>query len=282
MTTPRRFATSEELLAEVQRLVAANDLDEAMAAVAGVEDQFPDDPLARHLAGLVWERVFLEAQARGEAGSLDLYENAERHYRAAMGWDGDNSEAHAERLFACLFVLGTQRADRERLLEGLELGLRLRDGAEGETQAILQRETAVIASARARLTDDPADWQLADTLFGQAEEPLITREQFFFYFYRGLVKRALAADDAANRDANLAAAIASLRAAGSVAQSRLVDYHLADCLLQVDSLNDSERADLARAVADLTRATPDSPDVAALKRRYEARLGPLPLEPQTP
>ncbi len=112
-----------------------------------------------------------------------------------MHCDPDQSDAHAERLFACLFVLGTQRADRDRLLEGLELGLRLRDGAEGETRLIIQRETAVIASARARLTDDPADWQLAETLFDDSDEPLITREQFFFYFYRGLVKRALASSD---------------------------------------------------------------------------------------
>ena len=280
MATPRRFATSQELLAEVQRLVAANDLDEALAAVAYVEEDFCDDPRARHLAGLVWERVFLEAQARGEVGSLDLYENAERHYRAAMHCDPDQSDAHAERLFACLFVLGTQRADRDRLLEGLELGLRLRDGAEGETRLIIQRETAVIASARARLTDDPADWQLAETLFDDSDEPLITREQFFFYFYRGLVKRALASSDPTRP--RLFEAVASFRAAGSVARSRLVDFHLADCLLQNDSLNDSERADLDRAVADLTRATPDSPDVAAVRRRYEARFGPLHLEPQTP
>lgn len=280
MTTPRRFATSQELLNEVQRLVAANDLDEAVAAVAHVEEDFCDDALARHLAGLVWERVFLEAQARGEAGSLELYENAERHYRAAMHCDPDQSDAHAERLFACLFVLGTQRADRERLLEGVELGLRLRDGAEGETRTILQRETAVIASARARLTDDPADWQLAEALFDDAEEPLISREQFFFYFYRGLVKRALAAREPDTP--RLFQALASFRAAGSVAQSRLVDFHLADCLLQLESPNDSERADLQRAVADLTRATPDSPDVSVLKRRYEARFGPLSQEPHTP
>lgn len=281
-TDPRRFATSEELLAEVQRLVAANELDEALAAVAHVEEDFCDDPLARHLAGLVWERVFLEAQARGEVGSLDLYENAEHHYRAALRCDPDNSETHAERLFACLFVLGTQRGDRERLLEGLELGLRLRDGAEGDTRAILQRETAVIASAHARLTDEPADWQLADTLFGDCEEPPLTREQFFFHFYRGLVKRALAGLEPTHRAEQLALAVASFRAAGSVARSRLVDYHLADTLLLAEDLNDSERADLARAVADLTRTAPESPDVTGLQRRYEARFGPLPTEPATP
>jgi tetratricopeptide (TPR) repeat protein len=268
LSTP--FESTEALVQAVQGYLNQQQLAEAQEAIACVDEDFADDPLALHLAGLVWERTYLEMAARGERPGLELYERAESYYRRAMAADPDNAEIHCERLFACLFVLGTQRNDPNRMQEGLELAMSLAQQSEDpELSAIFDREAAILATGLARLSQEPADWDLANALFDKAVEPAAEREIYFFHLYRGMVKR-----EAAQRTGDgeaLNQAIASFRRSWGIESTRGLQYLLADALLQLDDPGPSDLRDAGELVTALTRDAEDDVLVQALKRRYELR-----------
>jgi tetratricopeptide (TPR) repeat protein len=266
-----RFETTEDLVRTVQGYLNHQQFDEAQEAITVVESDFAHDPLALHLAGLVWERTYLEQSAQGIHPDLELYERAEGYYRRAVDADPENAEVHGERLFACLFVIGTQRNDPGRMHEGLEIAMKLRDATDDpELAGIYERESAILATGLARLSQDPKDWDLADSLFGKAPEPSAERELYFFHLYRGMVKREVA--QRTGDPGALDEAVRSFRRSWSIDTSRGLQYLLADCLLQLDEPGPADLRDAGELVMALTQDSEDDLLLQGLRRRYDIRL----------
>ncbi|MBX3730660.1 MAG: hypothetical protein KF858_15900 [Candidatus Sumerlaeia bacterium] len=268
--TASDFATPEELLAFVQERLHDRDLDAAGRAVADVPTCFPDSPLANHIEGFVWEQTYLEQRALGEPASLELYERAEAGYRRALACAGDDTrETHLERLFACLFVLGTQYEDRARLDEALRVASERAASTDGAVREGCQRDCATVATAIARKSQDLADWDRARASFAATREPAEAREALFYHYYRGLTSRALGqahADQATLREA--VGAFQAARAHGSVPG---LDYLLADCLLQLQEPTAAEVLEMKSLVPELVASRPGDKLLGILAQRWHAR-----------
>jgi tetratricopeptide (TPR) repeat protein len=268
--TASDFATPEELLAFVQERLRDRDLDAAARAVADVPTCFPESPLAHHIEGFVWEQMYLERRALGEPASLDLYEGAEKAYRRALACAGaDTRETHLERLFACLFVLGTQLEDSDRLDEALRVARERADAAEGAVREACLRDCATVATAIARKSQDLADWERARTLFEATDEPTEAREALFYQYYRGLTARALGQANADQQ--TLRQAVGAFRAARAHGSVPGLDYLLADCLLQLQEPTAAEVLEMKALVPELVASRPGDRLLAILGQRWRAR-----------
>ncbi|MDK2970300.1 MAG: hypothetical protein PWP23_55 [Candidatus Sumerlaeota bacterium] len=265
------FKTPEELLGFVQVCLEERNLEAAAQAVGDVRTQFAASALALHIAGFVWEQTFLEKRALGEEPGLELYERAESLYREALEHcREDTIDVHLERLFACLFVLGTQREDVGRLREALAVAERRAARETCEGLAACRRDQATVATAIARATQDPDDWEKAHQCFERAEEPPEGRDALFFHYYRGITRKALG--ERANDQALLEDAVRSFQAARRHGSVRGLDYLLADCLVQ---LQNPAAADVLEMKAllplVLENANPADPLVRSLAARWEVR-----------
>lgn len=265
-----KFESSEDLARKVQELLDARDFDGALALVKSVDDDFPDDPLAHHLAGLVWERTYIEGSAEGAPPPLTHYEKAEHHYRRAMKLDAANSALHAERLYACLFILGTQFGSLARLQEALGLADTMSAELGPEGNNAYEREAVIVASAIARHTQKGEDWEEASRRFDLVAPPEGGgREAYFFHHYRGLVKRELARSQ--DRQDFLLEAIESLRAALELHPSRGIEYLLADCLAQLQKPSRRDVLEMMELAAKLEAGSPADVLVRGLAERCRLR-----------
>ncbi len=263
------FSSAEELAHYVQTMLGMREFDKAISAIQNVDSEFPDDPIVQHLAGLVWERTYLERNAEDKAPGLDLYESAERHYRRALELDPDQRPLHGERLFTCLFVLGTQNNDQPRLEEALALALELAQNDDPTLAETYKREAAIVLTAIARISQDPKDWDRANEQFDSIAEPESDREAYFFLFYRGMVKRAVAhrlADQQAFADA-----VSSLGKARRVQSNRGLDYLLADCLVEIKNPSQHQIDLLQECLGELQSGNPDDKFVETLLKRWQLR-----------
>ncbi|MEQ8819105.1 MAG: hypothetical protein RLY93_02595 [Sumerlaeia bacterium] len=266
------FPSPEAAVDVMGRLLDEGKAQEALAFVDPIAAQFPDSPVAQHLCGLVCERTYIELTALGKAADFNLYRQAEHFYRraAALETDEGAQNVHRERLYAAVFVIGTQQSDPERLREAYDLALELADTSEEVTiREKYGREAAIVATAMARVSRQDADWRRAERLFSESKAPFDERETYFFHYYQGLVARELG--QRLEDEARLASAADRFRRASSIQTSRGVDYLLADCLIQLSSPNPEDLSDMDRIVAELMAANPDDPLVASLKKRYELR-----------
>lgn len=267
---PASIRTSAELVAHVQRLLDERRFDEAIACETVVDERFADDAVAQHLIGLVWERTWLERTAEGLRPPLDHHAFAAERYRRAAELDDANRLLHVERLFACLFVLGTQRSDAGTLREALALADELAAAAEGPAREAILRESAVAASGLARVTRAADDWLEAERRHDAATEPPPGRETFFFHYYRGMAKREAAAIRSSEQA--LREAVAAFLRAREADTNAALEYLLADCLLQLQEPSAAE-IDLAdELVAGLLARSPDDRLAKALAERHAARL----------
>lgn len=262
------FATAEELVAYVEGCLGEGDHDAAQKAVSLVGEQHPDSPLAQHLAGLVWERAYLDQNAAGQKPPLELYRKAEHHYRRACELDPDTPGMHMVRLQTCLFVLGTQWRDVERLREATGLALQIRDFMEGTESAFFGRQAAVCAGALANITHEQEDYDRAEEYFDDAEMPQDDREDYFFHHFRGMLKRMIGQRE--QDPARLRQAIESfVRARATTGSVRGMEYLLADCLVQLDDPDAEEVRLMDETVRGLTGV--DDRLVASLRERWRLR-----------
>lgn len=262
-------STSSELVAVVQQLLNERRFDDAIACIDLVDEGFADDPVAQHLAGLVWERTWMERTAEGLRPPLDHYAFAAERYRRAAELDAPNRALHVERLFACVFVLGTQRNDPEMLREALGLADELAAEAEGDARQAILREAAVAATGLARATRSAEDWTEAERRHDAVEQPPPGRETFFFHYYRGMAKReaaALRTDEFALREA-----VAAFRRAREVDTNPALEYLLADCLVQLQEPSEAELDEARDLVAGLASRNAGDKLVRGLSERLALR-----------
>ena len=263
------FQTPEELVKYVEHLLEQGGIDDALEAVENVDERFPDNALAQHVAGLVHERSYIELNARGESPELGLYERAEHHYRRALALDEQDELLHLERLYACLFVLGTQRNDADRLREAQQTALRLLNTEDGEVEAIYSRESAIVTAALARATREQDEWDRAEQLFDEAVDPVSGREVFFFYYYRGLTTREIA--QRGQDQERFRKAAHYFNKAASQGSSRAIEFLMADCLVQIEEPAKEEQRAAERLVASLMDVNPKDPLIESLHKRWEIR-----------
>ncbi|MCB2157030.1 hypothetical protein KQI84_19295 [bacterium] len=263
------FQTPEELVKFIETRLERGELDAAIESVADVDSRFPDSALAHHVAGLVHERAYIEWNARGETPELSLYEEAERQYRIALELEEHDEFLHLERLYACLFVLGTQHNDADRLREAQAAALRLLDTEDREIEAIYSRESAIVTAALARTANDPAEWDRAEQLFNEAIEPVSGREVFFFYYYRGLTTRELAQREQDQERFRKAAGY--FRQAGAQGTNRALEFLMADCLVQLEEPTKEEQQGAENLVGVLMDINPADPLIESLHKRWEIR-----------
>lgn len=273
------FGSVEELVGAVEACVDAEDFDGALRCISGVEETFPDDALAHHAAGLVHERRFFLRKARGGHPTLEWCERAAECYRRARRLD-PSAALHAERLYAVLFVLGTQTQGAKGLpylLEAHDLAVCLVEEAESaSTRNQWRIEVAVVSTAIARLGEDREPWVTADRLFEACEEPEGGREAFFFHFYRGLARRNVLSFEAGKKGsgidpARVRVAVRSLSFAIEEAKSTALAFLLADSLLMLDDLDESERARLEELMEYIEREASNDALIRTIKKRYQAR-----------
>jgi len=259
-----------EFAKEVEALLHNRQVNEAIEKVSVIDEEFPDNPLAMHLAGIVWERTYLELNAQGQNPSLIYYEKAEQYFRKALQLDPSNFGLHGERLYACLFVLGTQKDDLDRLRESYHIADVLSQSPEEMIAQNYKHEKAIIASGIARLTQLKDDWEAADSEFEDLECPDQGRERYFFCYYRALVKRALA--DILQDQNYLIEAIDSFRKAIAESRIRTIEYLLADCLLLLEKPDPIDQSEMKEYVNSLLERYPHDPLVEKLGQRYHMRL----------
>ncbi|MBI5155164.1 hypothetical protein HZA57_08000 [Candidatus Poribacteria bacterium] len=265
---PAAFASLEEFALYLQERFGEGDLAAALDAASRAEELFPGDAEALHLAGLARERCFLELQARGEGGYLELYRQAEHCYRRAIELDPGEWAMHAERLYGCLFVLGSQSGLAELLREAREIAGNLASEA-GELGSRFRNEVPIVSSAIARVTQDAGDWHAAAHEFDAAPAPEGDREACFYHQYRGIALREIAQRQPS--DESFRRAIASLEKASLLQDSRGLCYMLADCLVQLADPTGNEVAAMNRLVGELRDSGATDPLVDSLVKRWELR-----------
>lgn len=261
--------TPDEFVVAMQRRLEDRDFEAAKDLARRAAEWFPDHPAAQHAAGLAWERAAVERAALGHGPAIDHYRAALGHYRRAADCEGGDPRLHLERVYACLFVLGSAERSRSLLDEAHALAERLADTPDAEERARYLREVAILRTAIARESGEPADWRLAAGLFAQAEEPDPGPEAYFYFFYRGMAERQ-AGQEAGDEEQLRSAARCLVRALESHA-TRGVQYLAADCLLQLGDPTGAEIT-LTRALVDgLQASSPTDPLVEGLARRWELR-----------
>ncbi|MGF1572431.1 MAG: tetratricopeptide repeat protein [Sumerlaeia bacterium] len=278
MTDPREITTTLELTQRAQAHLEARELDLAIEVVSIVEEKFMDDPIALHLAGVVWERAFLEFNAMGKSPSLVYYEKAAQYFERALKLDPEKFPFHAERLYTCLFVLGTQKNDLNRLKQSQALAEKLSDSADELLAANYQHELAIIKSGIARITQEIPDWEAADEAFEKLDCPDSGREKYFFCYYKGIVKRSLA--EFHQDQQFLLEAIAAFRVALAELRLRSVMFLLADCLLQLEQPDAIDLSEMQEYIPELIQKSPEDPVIQTLFQRWEVRLKLLGLNPK--
>lgn len=265
------FQQPEQFVAAVKACLDERRFDEAIRLAGLVDDVFPRNPLAQHAAGLAYEQTFLEERATGSVPSLDYYARAEHHYRQALGHAAPElADEHAERLYSCLFVLGSQLGDKDRLEEARRMASAFAQNAPGEAlRNRYKRELAVVWTGIARITQDLADWERAEAEWEQAPEGTTDQDVFFGNYYRGLAKRAIGQADG-NQDL-LSKAAACFREALDLDYSRGLEYLLADCLLQLHDPSFAEVLEMKELVPRLVESNPGDRLLQSLGRRWEKR-----------
>lgn len=265
-------STPAELVAAIARLLEDGAMAEAVDLADEAAAEHPASAIVQHAAGLAHERRFLERQASGEPADLRDIEDAAEAYRRAADAEPEAFE-HQERLFACLFILATQREDLALLgeVEDLADTLQNSDAPEARRDAF-SREAAIAGAARARITQQEADWKRAEHLFLLAADPPDGREAFFFHYYEGIVLHRLG---------TMLADPGRLRRAARAFHFTVLDqprpalkFLLADCLLQLPDPSDAEK-DAAKALAQdlgVDQAAPGDPPadplLASLAERW--------------
>lgn len=279
MSDPREITTTLELTQRANELLEAREFEQALEVVSIVEEKFMEDPIALHLAGVVWERAFLEFNAMGKAPSLVYYEKAAQYFERALKLDPEKFPFHAERLYTCLFVLGTQKNDLNRLKQSEKLAEQLSQSEDEPIADNYRQELAIIKSGIARITQEIPDWEAADEAFEALECPESGREKYFFCYYKGIVKRSLA--DYHQDHHFLLEAIAAFRVALAELRIRSVLYLLADCLVQLERPDEIDLSEMREYIGELLRKSPEDPFVKTLQQRWQIRLKLLGLKPET-
>lgn len=262
--------TPEALTKHVETLLQERKIDDAVAAVSIVEEKFPDSAVALHLAGVVFERAYLELNAEGQSPSLVYYEKAEQYFRKALELDPEHMLMHSERLYTCLFVVGTQKGDLAKLQESYEIANVLSQSDEELIAENYKHEKAIIRSGIARITGDVKDWLKAEEEFEELECPNSGREKYFFCYYKGMVKRTLS--DLHEDQGLLIEAIHAFRGAMAESRIRTVEYLLADCLIQLEQPDPVDQSEMKEYVLSLTNRFPNDPLITKLFERWQVRL----------
>ncbi len=262
--------TPEQLVAVLQKLLEQRRFDTATDLVRDVNERFPESPVAHHAAGLAWERTWIESRAEGGNPPLSHYEKAEAHYRRAMDLDSKNRLMHGERLFACVFVMGTQGSDTNRLREAVKLADKLGAELPETKRESLQRDAATAASALARVTRSEEDWADVAQRFDELRIPEDGgREAYFHHHYHGMARRELARLH--DSQSLLQEAIDSFRQALALSNAPALEYLLADCLLQLQNPVEAELNEARELVAGLREKNPKDPLVEGVTRRLALR-----------
>lgn len=280
MSNPQEITTTLELTQRAQAHLEAREFEQALEVVSLVEEKFMNDPIALHLAGVVWERAFLEFNAMGKSPSLVYYEKAAQYFERALKLDPEKFPFHAERLYTCLFVLGTQKNDLVRLKQSETLAEKLSESADELLAENYRHELAIIKSGIARITQEIPDWEGADRAFESLECPETGREKYFFCYYKGIVKRSLA--EFHQDQQFLLEAIASFRVALAELRLRSVMYLLADCLVQLEKPDSIDLSEMKEYIPELVKKSPDDAVIKTLQDRWRVRLKLLGLNPEPP
>ena len=270
MTDPQAISSPLELSQITQQLLENRELEKALKVVGIVDEKFPREPIALHLAGIVWERAFLEYAALGKNPSLIYYEKAAQYFERALQLDAEQFALHAERLYTCLFVLGTQKSDLNRLRRSEQLALELVQTTDELLAENYRQELAIIKSGIARITQELPDWEHAGEAFDAIECPESGREKYFHCYYKGIVKRSLA--EFHQDQQYLLEAIAAFRSALGEARLRSVLYLLADCLVQLEKPDAIDRSEMREYIPELVRNSPQDTLVQSLEARWHLRL----------